>query len=65
MLKEMVRALGLNPKEILTKEALSAPHRTVTTGGKNENQIETLLQAMKQKLKQELIETPILAPGTV
>lgn len=65
MLKEMVRALGLNPEEILTKEALSMPHRTVITAGRDENQIETLLKALKQKLKQELAETPMLAPKTV
>jgi len=65
MLKEMVRALGLNPEEILTKEALSMPHRTVITAGRDESQIETLLKALKQKLKQELAETPMLAPKTV
>jgi len=65
MLKEMVRALGLNPEEILTKEALSMPHRTVITAGRDESQIETLLKALKQKLKQEVAETPTLAPKTV
>lgn len=65
MLKEMVRALGLNPEEILTKEALSMPHRTVITAGRDESQIETLLKALKQKLKQELAETPMLEPKTV
>jgi pyrroloquinoline quinone (PQQ) biosynthesis protein C len=65
MLKEMVRALGLNPEEILTKEASSMPHRTVITGGRDESQIEALLKALKQKLKQELAETPMLAPKTV
>jgi integrase len=65
MLKEMIRALGLNPEEILTKEALAMPHRTVISAGKDENQIETLLKALKQKLKQELSETPMLIPKTV
>jgi hypothetical protein len=65
MLKEMIRALGLNPEEILTKEALSMPHRTVITAGRDGGQIETLLKALKQKLKQELTETPIPAPKTV
>ena len=64
-LKEMVRALGLNPEEILTKEALSMPHRTVITTGKDEDQIDTLLKASKQKLKQELTETQLPAPKTV
>jgi len=65
MLKEMVRALGLNPDEILTKEALAMPHRTVITADRDESQIETLLKALKQKLKQELAETPMIAPKTV
>lgn len=65
MLKEMVRALGLNPEEILTKEALAMPHRTVIKAGRDEDQIDTLLKALKQALKQELIETPVPAPRTV
>jgi integrase len=56
ILKEMVRALGLNPEEILTKEALTMPHRTVVTAGMeaDQNQINMLLNALKQKLKQEI-----------
>jgi len=54
----MVRALGLNPEEILTKKALSMPHRTVITAGIDESQghdhVDTLLKALKQKLKQEI-----------
>jgi pyrroloquinoline quinone (PQQ) biosynthesis protein C len=50
-LKEMVRALGLNPEEILTKEALAMPHRTIITAGRYESQIDTLLKALKQKLR--------------
>jgi len=65
MLKEMVRALGLNPEEILTKEALTMPHRTVIMAGRDESQIETLLKALKHKLKQELAETPMPTPKTV
>jgi hypothetical protein len=61
----MVRALGLNPEEILTKEALSMPHRTVITARPDESQMDSLLKALKQKLKQELAETPIQAPKTV
>jgi len=64
-LKEIVRALGLNPEEILTKEALSMPHRTVITARRDESQMDSLLKALKQKLKQELIETPALLSKTV
>jgi hypothetical protein len=61
----MVRALGLNPEGILTKEALSMPHRTVLTTRRDENQMDSLLKALKQKLKQELAETPALVSKTV
>lgn len=58
MLKEMVRALGLNPDEILTKKALTMPHRTVIKANVEANheqfQLNTLLGALKQMLKQEL-----------
>jgi hypothetical protein len=56
ILKEMVRALGLNPEEILTREALTMPHRTVVAAGMetDQNQINVLVNALKQKLKQEI-----------
>ena len=65
MLKEMVSTLGLNPEEILTKEALAMPHRGVIKAGRDDEQIETLLKALEQKLKQELIETPMPPLRTV
>ena len=58
MLKEMVRALGLNPEEILTEKALALPHRTVITAGAkpsiDQDHVDTLLKVLKQKLKQEI-----------
>lgn len=58
ILKEITRALGLNPEEVLTKEALAKPHRTIITASmktnRDQNQIDTLLKALKQKLKQEI-----------
>jgi hypothetical protein len=65
MLKEMIRALGLNPEEILKKEALAMPYRTVISAGKEQSQMETLLKALKQKLKEELAEIPVLMHKTV
>jgi hypothetical protein len=50
-----VRSFGLNPEEILTKEALSKPHRTVIEAGIETRQIDVLLKALKQELKEELI----------
>lgn len=68
ILKEIVRALGLNPEEILTREALAKPHRTVITPEPNWDQkhIDTLLKAVKQNLKGEIIaEIPNVIHKTV
>lgn len=58
ILKEITRALGLNPEEILAKEALAKPHRTIITAGmktnRDQDHVDTLLKALKQKLKQEI-----------
>ena len=42
----------MNPDEILTKEALSTPHRTVLD--REQGQIEALNQALKQAIIKEL-----------
>jgi integrase len=54
-LKEMARALGLNPEEILTKEALSMPNRTIVSTDRaiDENQMKSLLTAVRQRLKED------------
>jgi hypothetical protein len=66
ILKEIVRSFGLNPEEILTKEALENPHRTVIRAGIETSQVDTLLKALQQKLKEELTtETPTPQPRTV
>ena len=54
MLEEIVRSFGLNPEEILTRETLESPHRAVIRAGIEVSQIDTLLKALKQKLKEEL-----------
>ena len=66
-LKEMIRAFGMNPEQILTKEALSMPNRTVIIAGNepSEGQVDTLLKALKQKLKEELLEKPVTTYKTV
>ena len=46
-----MRSFGLNPEEILTREAMAKPHRTVVDG---DSQVNTLMSVLKQKLKQEL-----------
>jgi len=57
-LKEIIRAWGLNPEEILTKNALAQPHRTVINREQVEqNQIHQLSIALKQHLLTEMRET--------
>jgi len=56
-LKEIIRAWGLNPEEILTKNALTQPHRTVIDRGQVEqNQIHQLSIALKKHLLTEIRE---------
>jgi len=55
-LKEIIRAWGMNPEEILTKETLAEPHRTyVTPMEREEDQIKTLALALKETIKRELL----------
>jgi len=66
MLKEIVGSFGLNPEEILAREALEMPHKAVIRAGVETGQVDTLLKALKQKLKEELtIETPTIQLRTV
>lgn len=53
-LKEIVRSFGLDPEEILTREALEKPHRTVIGTSIETSHMDTLLKALKHKLKEEL-----------
>jgi len=56
-LKEIIRAWGMNPEEILTKQALTQPHRTIVSQGQLEdNQIHQLTIALKQQMLKELRE---------
>ena len=58
-LKEIIRAWGMNPEEILTKNALTQPHRTIIDRSQiEENQIHHLSIALKQHLLKELRENP-------
>jgi hypothetical protein len=66
-LKEMIRAFGMNPEQILIKEAMSMPNRTVIMSGNepSEGQIDTLLKALRQKLRKEVLEKPVATSKTV
>jgi site-specific recombinase XerD len=56
MLKEIIRAWGLNPEEILTRKALSMPFRTIVAPMESQDdQIKALSQALKKMLRRELI----------
>jgi len=58
-LKEIIRAWGMNPEEILTRQALTEPHRTVIDRSQMEqSQIQQLSIALKQQLLKELRENP-------
>jgi hypothetical protein len=57
-LKEIIRAWGLNPEEILTKQALTEPHRTVIDRNQLEqSQLHQLTTALKQQMLKEIRES--------
>ncbi|MGD8565357.1 MAG: hypothetical protein PVF96_03310 [Candidatus Bathyarchaeota archaeon] len=51
----IIEVWGLNPNEILTKETLSSPHRTLVDS--RDNEIQVLNQALKQAIFKELQQT--------
>jgi len=55
--KEIIRAWGLNPEEILTKDALTRPNRTIIDNSQLENQqLVQLTTALKQQMLKEIRE---------
>ena len=56
MLKEMMRAWGLEPEKFLTKEALAEPHRTCANPQeREEEEVRLLGLALRENLKKELL----------
>jgi integrase len=56
-LKEIIRAWGLNPEEILTRDALTRPNATVISNDQNElHQMQQLGLALKHQLLKEIRE---------
>ena len=58
IVRDFVKSMGLNPEEILSKEAQEMPHRTVITTRTQlpeQDQINLMLRALMQKLKQDII----------
>jgi len=58
IIKEMVRAWGLQPEKILTSEALAEPHRIYASLEEREKQeIRILSLALRDSLKKELLDS--------
>jgi hypothetical protein len=58
IVRNLLKTLKLNPEEVLSKEAQAMPHRTVVTcpsGLSEQDQINLMLRALIQKLKQDII----------
>ena len=56
-LKEIIRAWGLNPEEILTKDALTKPNRTIIDNSQLQNQqLAQLTTALRQQMLKEMRE---------
>jgi len=56
-LKEIIRAWGLNPEEILTRDALTRPNRTVIDNSQLENrQLSQLTIALRQQMLKEIAQ---------
>jgi integrase len=57
IVREFLKSMGLNPEEILSKEAQAMPHRTVITHNdlSEQDQVNLMLRALMQKIKQEII----------
>jgi monoamine oxidase len=56
ILREMVRAWGLNPEEVLTREALTRPCATlVSPASCEEEQVKSLSMTLKDMMRKELL----------
>jgi hypothetical protein len=56
MLKETMRAWGMDPEKFLTKEALAEPHRTYPSPQeREEEEVRLLGLALRENLKKEVL----------
>ena len=55
-LKEIIRAWGENPEELLTKDALLRGNITETAGQTEMHQLSTLAEQLKQLIRKEVTE---------
>ena len=57
-LKEIIRAWGMNPEEILTREAMLQPHRTIISNSAadtDNSEVQTLSAALRDMMRRELL----------
>ena len=58
ILKEIVRGMGMNPEEVLSREALAKPWRTYASPvEREEDQVKALSQSLKEMLWKELLDS--------
>jgi hypothetical protein len=55
-LKEIIRAWGMNPEEILTRKAFSEPHAVYSSGEHEEQTIKELSSTLKEMMRKELLD---------
>ena len=69
IVRDFLKSMGLKPEEVLSKEAQAMPHRTVIGYShqlSEQKQIDAMLRALMQKLKQDIIaETQLISQKTV
>jgi integrase len=69
IVRDFLKSAGLKPEEVLSKEAQAMPHRTVVAYPhrlSEQEEIEVMLRALMQKLKQEIVaETQLACRRTV
>jgi hypothetical protein len=51
-LKEIIRSWGMNPDQILTKQAMTMPEAAIVS---EENQVQELSRALKEMMRKELL----------
>ena len=57
-LKEIIRAYGMSPEQVLTREALNQPARTQINPDEYENtQLQTLGKALRELIRKDATET--------
>jgi len=58
IVRDFLKFMGLKPEEVLSKEAQAMPHRTIVGSARTlseQKQIDAMLKALMQKVKQDII----------